>query len=59
MSCLLVQWFQVLGPKLKCKKKKTLKMYLSRVTQLLVNFSLETEIFPRCCVLLEQAVFKN
>ena len=58
MSCLLMQWFQVLGPKLKCKKK-TLKMYLSRVTQLLVNVSLETEIFPRCCVLLEQAVFKN
>ena len=50
MSCLLVQWFQVLGPKLKCKKKKTVKMNLSRVTQLLVNVSLETEICPRCFV---------
>ena len=47
-----------ISPKLKCKKK-TLKMYLSRVTQLLVNVLLETEIFPRCCVLYEQAVFKN
>ena len=43
-----------------CKKLYfTLKMYLSRVTQLLVNVSLETEIYPGCCVLLEQTLFKN
>ena len=37
----------------------TLKMYLSRFTQLLLNVSLETEICPCCFVLLEQPVFKN
>ena len=28
----------------------TLKMYLSRFTQLLVNVSLEIEIYPRCSI---------
>ena len=44
-----------------CWKKLcfTLKMYLFRVIQLLVNVSLEAEICPCCCVLLEQAVFKK
>ena len=37
----------------------TLKMYLSRFTQILLNVSLETEICPCCFVLLEQPVFKN
>ena len=37
----------------------TLKMYLFRVTQLLVNVTLEIEIFPCCYVLMEQAVYKN
>ena len=144
MSCLVVLWFQVLGPKLKCKnnfssfcrttastkfwpdnciyvdnhsklllkikvalncklllyRKKTVihippfqlkwktcrslemwvlvflvtsqeekhvvKSYVllwkctcQRVSQLLVNVSLEKEICPCCCVLLEQALFKN
>ena len=37
----------------------TLKMYFSRVTQSPVNVTLETEIYPRCYVLMEQALFKN
>ena len=37
----------------------TLKMYFSRVTQSPVNVTLETEICPRCYVLMEQALFKN
>ena len=37
----------------------TLKMYLFRVTQLLVNDTLETEICPCCYVLMEQTLYKN
>ena len=45
---------QFTGGKHAKKSCLTLKMYLSRVTQLLVNVSVETEICLACCVLLEQ-----